>query len=281
MNDRLAWQALPLDVRAAVQAHTGVVVEAESSSAGRNSAFSASLRTADGLVFCKGGRTNSPQAFMHRNEALVNPLLPRELAPKLRWQVEQDGWLLLGFEHVPGRHADLTPNSADLPLVADAVRRIGAITAPTTDRRIADHWVTALGRENADGLAARAPQYMHGSTLVHSDLNPLNILITESAHVVDWAWWRTGAAWIDPAFVVVRLVAEGHDPAQAEEWAAAQFDAFRSAPTEAVTAFAASLVCLWERRFAGTDVTEAARRWAGFRTANGPRLREDPRAAND
>jgi hypothetical protein len=265
MSLRLEWHDLPAGVRDAVQTRTGQVIGAENSSAGRNSAFSAALVTADGRVFCKGGRTDSPQAVMHRNEAAVNPHLPSDLAPQLLWQVEQDGWLLLGFEHVSGQHANLSPGSPDLPLVADAVQQIGTIAPPQSPRRmIADHWEAALANGTADELAAQAPRHMRGSTLVHSDLNPLNILVADTARVVDWAWWRTGAAWIDPAFVIVRLVAAGHEPEQAEEWAG-QFDGYRRAPAEAITAFAASLVCLWERKFAGTDATKAARRWLEHR----------------
>ncbi len=265
MNTRLDWQDLPANVREAVEEHAGPVVGAESASVGRNSAFAATLTTQEGLVFCKGGRSEGAQAVMHRNEAAVNPFLPADLAPPLLWRVEQDGWLLLGFHHVAGQHADLSPGSPDLPLVAEAVRKIGAITPPEVPRRsIADHWDMALGAGTVSDWAARAPQHMRGSNLIHSDLNPLNILIADAAHVVDWAWWRTGAAWIDPAFAVVRLVAEGHEPAQAEEWAT-QFDGFREAPSEAITAFAASLVCLWERKFAATDVTQAARSWVEHR----------------
>ncbi|WP_434446331.1 phosphotransferase family protein [Lentzea sp. E54] len=272
MNGRLEWQDLPAGVRAAVQAHTGPVIKAENSSAGRNSAFSSSLTTAGGRVFCKGGRTEGAQAIMHRNEAAVNPFLPENLAPRLLWHVEQDGWLLLGFEHVSGQHADLSPGSPDLPLVVDAVRTISTITPPDTPRRmIADHWRTALAGGTTGEWAARAPLHMRGETVVHSDLNPLNILVGDTARVVDWAWWRVGAAWIDPAFVVVRLVAEGHTPTQAEQWAA-QCDGFRRAPAEAITAFAASLVCLWGRRFAGTAATEAAQKWAEHRMAEGPRF---------
>lgn len=271
MSGRVEWRDLPAALRKAVEDRVGPVLDARSPAAGRNSAFAAALTTADGLVFCKGGRAEGPQAVMHRNEAAVNPFLPRELAPALLWRIEQDGWLLLGFEHVPGRHADLSPGSPDLPLVADAVRGIGAIAPRDESRMIADHWEAALANETGCEWAALAPRHMRGSALVHSDLNPLNILVGDTARVVDWAWWRTGAAWIDPAFVVVRLVAEGHEPARAEEWAG-QFGGYRAAPPEALTAFAASLVCLWGRRFAGTAATEAARRWVEHRKANGPRF---------
>jgi Ser/Thr protein kinase RdoA (MazF antagonist) len=161
-----------------------------------------------------------------------------------------------------------------LLVVADAVRKIAAVTLSGERRMIADHWRTALADQvptPSSEWAALAPRHMRGSTLVHSDLTPLNVLVADTARVVDWAWWRTGAAWIDPAFMVVRLVAEGHKPAQAEEWAE-QFDGYRQALPEAITAFAASLVCLWGRKFAGTAATEAARRWVEHRTANSPRF---------
>lgn len=269
MSVRLSWDDLPGSTRDAVQGRTGPVLAAANASAGRNSAFSATLRTTDGQVFCKGVEVDGPQVFMQRNEATVNLFLPEHLAPRLLWRVEQDGWLLLGFDHVPGHHADLSPASPDLPLVSNAVRRLAAVATPPPSagrRAVAEHWATVLGgsRHPLVGVAARAPRHMHGDTLIHSDLNPWNILVGDTARVVDWAWWRTGAAWIDPAFLVVRLIAAGHEPARAEAWAA-QFDGYRTAEPEAITAYAASLVCLWEERFPDTDPTNAARDWVRFR----------------
>lgn len=46
---------------------------------------------------------------------------------------------------------------------------------------------------------------------------------------------------------------------------ACQFDGFAAAQPEALTAFIASVVRMWERRFAHTAATEAARRWAQYR----------------
>lgn len=290
MTDRLDWQDLPASLQEAVETRIGRVLKAESSTAGRNSAISASLRTADGWIFCKGIRADSPQVFMHHNEAIVGAFLPEHLAPRLLWQVEEDDWLLLGFEHVSGRHADFSPRSPDLPLVADAVQKISEIAAPPPDiaqRVIAKQWAAVMmfeiradppegahtwSVENATVLvewAAQAPRHMQGPQLIHSDLNPLNILISDRAQVVDWAWWRTGAAWVDPAFLVVRLIAAGHEPAHAEAWAD-QFDGFRDARSEALTAFAASLLRMWERKFVGTDATNAARQWAQYRLGKHP-----------
>ncbi|WP_158843999.1 phosphotransferase [Saccharothrix deserti] len=245
------------------------------------------LSTGSGRVFCKGITTGSPLARMHRSEITVSPFLPERLAPRLLWHVEADGWLLLAFEHVSGQHADLSPDSPDLPAVADAVEEISRVSAPPASiaqRSMPEQWARALKTEiesppppdaapwsaaNADLLvtwAARSPAHMGGSHLIHSDLNPANFLVSDRARVIDWAWWRTGAAWVDPAFLVIRLVADGHGPEQAEKWAR-QFDGFADAPPDAITAFAASVLRLWERRFAGTPATNAARRWARYRVA--------------
>ncbi len=285
MTNRRDWHDLPERVRRAVEAHTGPVLKAESAEAGRNSELAATLWGADGAVFCKGVTADSSRAAMHRNELRIGPYLPPDLAPALLWHVEAEGWLVLGFEHVDGRHADLSPGSPDLPLVGDAVTRIGVTAAPPTEiarRPMAAQWARAIESERAAGppehaapwsaanaglitaWAVRAPDLMGGSALVHSDLNPANLMISEHARVIDWAWWRTGASWIDSAFLVVRLIAEGHRPDQAEAWAA-QIGGFAEAPNDAVTAFAASVLRLWERRFPGTGPTDAARQWVRYR----------------
>jgi hypothetical protein len=286
MTIRRDWNELPDGAKHAVERAIGKVSKAVSTPGGRNSELSETLWTDNGPVFCKGISTDSPISYMHRNEITVNPYLPTGLAPRLLWHFEAEGWLLLGFEHVAGQHADLTPDSSHLPLVAEAVEQINSAAVPPTSaaspRRISGQWSWALKREgkfeaptSSDpwiaahtpllaALADRAPSYMEGSTLIHSDLNPTNFVVSDRARVVDWAWWQTGAAWFDPAYLIIRLIAEGHDPESAEKWAQ-QFDAFAAAPPDAITTFAASAVRLWERRFAHTAATEAARRWVQYR----------------
>jgi hypothetical protein len=285
MTNRREWDDLPEGVRHAVERKTGAVLTAKSPDAGRSSELSATLTTASGPVFCKGITADSPSAWMHRNEIAVNPFLSERLAPRLLWDVEVDGWLLLGFEHVSGQHANLSPDSADLPLIADAVVEISHTSPPPESvarRPMAAQWKRMVEEEgraaspvdadpwaaaNAEllaTLASRAPQYMDGDRLIHSDLNPLNLLVSDRARVIDWAWWRTGAAWIDPAYLVIRLIAEGHDPDAAEKWAH-QFDGYAEAPPDALTAYCASLVRLWGRRFPNTPTTNAARRWVQHR----------------
>lgn len=287
MTNRREWDDLPEGARRAVERRIGTVLTSESPTAGRSSELSSTLTTASGRVFCKGITADSPSAWMHRNEVVVSSFLPVQLAPRLLWDIEVDGWLLLGFEHVTGQHANLSPDSPDLPLVTEAVVEISQISAPSTPvakRPMASQWKRMVEEQNrfvphadpdpwhaanADLMmswASRAPEHMHGDHLIHSDLNPLNFLVSDRARVVDWAWWRTGAAWVDPAYLVIRLIAEEHTPEAAEKWAH-QFDGFAGAHPDAVTAYCASLALMWGRKFPNTAATNAARRWAQYRLA--------------
>ncbi|MBP2325209.1 hypothetical protein JOF56_005594 [Kibdelosporangium banguiense] len=285
MSIHRVWEDLPASVRDAVERHVGQVIKTDHASAGRNSDLTVSLWTADGVVFVKGIAADAPNVYMHRAEAAVSAFLPSDLAPQLLWEIEEDGWYLLGFEHVAGRPADYEPGSSDLSLVAEAVRIIGRTAAPplgVARRVMAQQWATALkGALNTKlpddahpwsvtnitllaEWAAQAPAHMGGSNLIHSDLHSTNVLVSDRARLVDWAWWRSGAAWIDPAMLIIRLIAEGHRPEHAENWAR-QFAGFAQASAEALTVFAASVLRLWERKFPTTDATAAARQWAKYR----------------
>lgn len=290
---RSTWEALPAAVRAAIERQTGEVHEAVPPGAGRNSDFSATLHTATGPVFCKGiADADGRRGRMHRHEAAVNPLVPASIAPRLRWRTEADGWLLLGFECCSGRHVELSPDSPDLGPVRDAVDVMAhglssvSVDAPSLAqqwarlaawRRLAkdtpddlDPWA----REHLDQLAsweAVAVEHVAGETLAHTDLHSLNLLIHDSkVRIVDWAWSRNANAAVDPAFLVIRLIEAGHEPATAEAWAN-ELPIWREAATEAKTAFAVAIWGIWE--FLERDhplahrpaLTAAARTWAGYR----------------
>lgn len=106
---------------------------------------------------------------------------------------------------------------------------------------------------------------------MHTDFNPLNILISgERKHIIDWAWPTRGAAWIDPACLVLRLIAAGHTPAGAESWAA-RTAAWTTGSTDAVTMFAKANRRMWEQ-IARDDpqpwkeqMASVARSWAEYR----------------
>src|SRR5206468_3841226 len=93
------------------------------------SEIAARVHTTDGVVFVKGLRADHRRVWTQAREADISPHV-RGVAPALLWRAQEDGWDLIGFEDIDGRHADYTPGSPDLPLVADAMTRLSALQAP-------------------------------------------------------------------------------------------------------------------------------------------------------
>jgi hypothetical protein len=172
-------------------------------------------------------------------EAAINPAV-QHVSPALRWQARGRGWLALGFQHAPGMRASFAPGSPDLPAVVHAIERISRITLPL----VAQDWRESRYDRHAIGTAG----LFAGGTLLHGDINPDNLLVGPGGDVaiVDWSWPTHGAAFIDPACLVVQLVAADHTPAQAEDWAA-RCTAWREADPAAVDAFAAATVRMYQR----------------------------------
>lgn len=261
---RTDWPDLPAEVHDAVQAHTGPVIRVAPVAAGRNCELAAVLHTVGGRVFAKGNRAGRSRT--QRTEAAISPYVAA-VSPRVLWRVEREGWDVLGFEHVPGRRADLAPGSHDLPVVADALARMGAVVPPVgmSLLRIEHRW-----REHGDqaDLALLA-----GDSLLHTDLHPDNVLVSaEGAWFVDWAWPTLGAPWIEPALVGLWLIVAGHTPAHAEAWAAGTPAWARATPV-ALDVFTAAAAHLWQE-IADTDTQEwtrqladAARVWAEHRGA--------------
>ena len=195
---------------------------------------------------------------------MVNPYV-RHVGPRLLWHVDVAGWNVLGFEHVAGRHADYAPGSADLPLVIDAMRRLGETCCSGLPlRRSEERWAAYM-----DDHAALA--LLRGDTLLHTDYNPMNILVADGAvRIVDWAWPTRGAAWIDPACLALRLMVAGHHPAGAEAWAA-RVPAWAEAPREAIDTFAIISLRMWDEIAAADpqawklQMKGTAHEWAVFR----------------
>jgi len=261
---RLPWHELPPGVRVAVESHTGPILGVKSVDVGVISDVTAVLETRSGLVFCKGADTDNPMGWMHRNEARINPFLPASM-PRLRWQVESDGWLLLGFEYVDGRHSDLSPGSSDLSPVAAALSEMAMTLTPCPAVK-----VQAATVRWADWIP---PEAVDGDTLVHSDVTPFNFLIhQDGVTVVDWSMPCRGADWIDTALMTVRLIRAGHSPEQAEAWAD-QVAAWSGAEPESVDAFAVGIAMLSRERQIQRPssshlgpLADAADRWARYRT---------------
>ncbi|MGW5050125.1 phosphotransferase family protein [Actinokineospora sp. NPDC004072] len=286
---RRFWEGLPALIRAAIEGEVGSVRRVVSPGAGRNSDFSAVLHLAEGMVFCKGIEIDGKRGAMHRHEAGINAWLPTTITPRLRWHTEVGGWLLLGFDHVPGRHADLSPGSADLPGIAELATTLTTELArcPAQAPRLAQQWarLAAWRRLAEDGLdpwarehldelihwELRAIELVNGDDLVHTDLHPLNILVSDTGpKAVDWAWSRKATAAVDIAFLVPRLVHAGHSPAEAERWAET-IPAWSATDEPTRTAFAVAIWGIWELLARDNPLphraalTAAAGRWARWR----------------
>jgi Ser/Thr protein kinase RdoA (MazF antagonist) len=110
-----------------------------------------------------------------------------------------------------------------------------------------------------------------GDTLLHTDFNPLNVLVhNHTARIIDWAWPTRGAAFIDPACWLVRLIAAGHTPDSAEAWAQ-RCPALATASAQAITVFAQATSRVWDETERNEPVpwkqrmAQAARAWRDFR----------------
>ncbi|MFB4194482.1 protein kinase [Streptomyces carpaticus] len=220
------------DVLALIRPHTGRIVRVgPPDGRGFSTDLLAVVTGEKGRFFIKAMR-NRPGGRRDQllRERAINPFV-RSLAPALLWVVEDAEWIVLGFELVDCRETDFSPGSPDLPVVVDLVRRIGALELP----HVARDWHETRWDWWADRGAAPLFQ---GDRLVHADINPANLLRgPERPWVVDWAWPTRGAAFIDPAMLVLQLIAAGHTPESAEGWASG-CEGWASADPGAVDAFA-------------------------------------------
>ncbi len=221
---------------AMLRPHTGEVSEVQRTERGFSSDLTALVVAEAGTFFVKavrnrrGGRLDSLM-----RERLINPYVV-PLSPPLVWTAEDLLWVALGFEAVAGRHADLMPESHDLFVVVGLVDRIGRLELPP----VAEAWTESRWDRFADDDASAA--LLAGDSLLHTDINGSNFLLPGgNGWVVDWAWPTRGAGFIDPACLVLQLIAAGHSAAQAERWASS-CTAWLDADPKGLDAFASANV---------------------------------------
>ncbi|MCT9009145.1 hypothetical protein [Streptomyces rhizosphaerihabitans] len=101
-----------------------------------------------------------------------------------------------------------------------------------------------------------------GDTLLHTDLAPHNVLISDRAHIIDWAWPTRGASWIDPAVIILRLMEAGHSAEGADTWARAFLASRVSAPTAGVTVFS-KVSAAARAEIARNDPQDRKKTWPG------------------
>jgi thiamine kinase-like enzyme len=152
-----------------------------------------------------------------------------------------------------------------LPLI----KTLGEIEVPEPGpfKLAEDRWKTYV--DDWDTL-----KFFSGTTLQHTDWLPHNVLIAaDRPYLIDWAWPTLGAAWMDPAYFLIRLVASGHSVQDAERYAA-RVPAYAEADPEHLDLFAAVNVRMWDeitQQAAGRisswmhGVVAAAHTWAAYR----------------
>ncbi|GAA1871143.1 phosphotransferase family protein [Actinomadura bangladeshensis] len=266
---RSDWSNLPPEVLDAVKGHTGTIHRVEPAPAGNHADIAATVHTADGRLFVKAAPktapdTDGPEVRSLRWEAAINPHVT-EYAARLHWTVEAGGWLVLAFEHVQARHADYTPGSPDLDVLAKIIDSLQARPLPDVleRKRIERRW---------ESMGDMTP--LAGNTLLHADLNPANVLIGDdnTVHVVDWTFTGRGAAFLEMALLIPWLLKAGHTPAEAERWTS-RFPAWTTTAPATIDLFARVFATKWQANLAtnneawALEHATAAQRWASHRHA--------------
>lgn len=262
ITGKIHWEA----VKNLIEKETGPVRAAAQVPGGLNSEISVIVRTDTGTVFVKGRAASHPQAWTQKREQEVNPSVCH-ISPRLMWSVSDDEWALLGFEYIPGRHADYSPGSSDIPTVARTLVDLQQVPCPDIELKQAEQrWAAYMGR----------PELLSGTCLLHTDWSPENLLVHDRAYLIDWAWPTKGAGWIDPACWAVWLIASGHTPTTAEAWASS-VPSWERAPAHALNEFAGAQALMWAGIASESPepwkgkLASAAQRWAMYRTHETPR----------
>ncbi len=230
---RLDWADMPGRIRGQIEWWLGgAVVDALTQPTGFSPGVAARVITDDGRrVFVKavGPEPNPDTPGMHRREARIMAAMPSGApVPRLLWSYDEgeNGWIVLVFEDVDGRHPTQPWRTHELDRVVSAMEDLSKILTPsplpaavagTANKMFAttvrgwgllrDERPSRLGdldewsRRNLEALAAiedTAGALLEGNTLLHLDMRADNILITpERIWFVDWPHALVGPAWLD------------------------------------------------------------------------------------
>ncbi|MGV9270151.1 phosphotransferase family protein [Kitasatospora sp. NPDC003701] len=231
MEPHVSWDELPETVRAVVERHSGKVVSAETVAEGITCRTALILSTTTTRLFLKGALVaDSDSRQAQRMEADINASVGR-VSPAMLWEAVADEWHLIAFDYVHGRHADLTPRSRDAAIVADTLKRARSCHVPVGGL------VPSLAERYRQVLRPGDSEALKGSSLLHTDTNPHNLLITsQHGYLVDWAMPAVGPAWVDAAQTAVRLMGYGWEPRDAHAWLSG-FPEWEHAPRAGKAAF--------------------------------------------
>ncbi|MCU7729620.1 phosphotransferase [Actinoplanes sp. KI2] len=261
---RMDWTALPDVVRKEVADRVGDA-HAIPATTGDHAEIAATVTGTHGTVFVKAAYSDFGVRSL-RYELRVSEALSRSHSPAVEWYFDAAGWLVVGFEHCDGPHADLSPGSPDLKLLEEALAMLGATPVPD---------VPLFSPKARLGFEHPA---MDGDTLVHTDLGPANLIVTpRGLRIVDWAMATKAAAWVELATLTPWLISAGHTPQQAEQWLARQ-PAWHTAAPKVLNYFATKNAEKWAAKSAVAtaswvhDLAGWTSLWSMFRSQpGGPR----------
>jgi aminoglycoside phosphotransferase (APT) family kinase protein len=258
---------VPPDVRAAFEKWAGArVLTAVSQPSGFSPGVAARLKLSDARgVFVKAiGPTPNPDSpAIHRREARIVAALPDHVpVPRLLWTHDggAEGWVVLAFEEVAGRHPfepwrldeldrvlgacaelceALTPSPLSVEDAGLASEKVRARICGWQRLQHEPHLVRRLdawSQEHLHALAeleSHAPAAVHGQTLLHFDIRADNILLDDE-HVwfFDWPAACIGAPWFDVVAFVPSVTMQG-GPSAADVWD--RYSGGRSVAAELVT----------------------------------------------
>ncbi len=266
---RLHWADMPGRVRGEVEGWLGgVVVDAVTQPTGFSPGVAARLVTDHGRrVFVKavGPEPNPDTPGMHRREARIMAAMPTGApVPRLLWSYDEgeDGWIVLVFEDVDGRHPTQPWRTDELDRMVSAMEDLSKFLTPsplpaavvgtandmfaTTVRgwgllrygrpsRLGD--LDEWSRRNLEELITiedTAGGLLEGNTLLHLDMRADNILITpDRIWFVDWPHALVGPAWLDVVAFAPSVTMQGGPPP--EDVISGHF-ACRAADNDAITA---------------------------------------------
>ncbi|TDC37646.1 aminoglycoside phosphotransferase [Micromonospora sp. 15K316] len=231
---RSDWAALPQAVTAEIAARVGGIIDVYPAPSANHAEIASTVTGSADKVFVKAASTDLSLRSLRYEMAATSAV--DCYPPAVRWHFQRDGWLVVGAELLDGPHPDLSPDSTDLDLLGVALKGLQATPAPT------GRWFTPEGR-----LGFAVPR-MDGGTLIHSDLNPANLILTTNGlRIVDWAYATKAAPWVELALLVQWLIGSGHTAAQAEQWLA-QFPAWATTDPAALDQFASHNASKWSAK---------------------------------
>jgi aminoglycoside phosphotransferase (APT) family kinase protein len=231
-GNRLRWEDAPAELRARIEGLARRrVIAAESSVGGFSPGLASTLVLEDGRrIFAKAAShtTSDVGLELYRRERDVLTRLP-DPVPRAHLLVAQEssGWIVLLYEHIPGRHP-VPSNPADLAAMVAAFETLSTVLDPAPlplapfeeawGRRFdswdrapqdaptaleLDPWIAAHVQDVTEATRGWRGA-VHGDALVHGDLRADNMLLRPDGSIVvlDWPESSRGAPWLDIALAL-------------------------------------------------------------------------------